>query len=157
RVSVVNSFLPARHILNKRGADPNEHSWAVRGPHETSRGHAIGRRGDGGSGDKGKQEKSPMVCSMVKKGVVGAALTAGALYLVFGTSAPSYVRTAFHKVRQNARDAVSIQFEIDRTRGEIANLEPAIKDNIEVLARGLSDVEYLEREIVTVQDNLAVE
>ena len=68
-----------------------------------------------------------MVCSMVKKGLLGAALAAGALYLVFGTSAPSYVRTAFHKVRHNAKDAVPVQFEIDRARDEIAALEPAIQ------------------------------
>jgi hypothetical protein len=51
-----------------------------------------------------------MVCSMVKKGLLGAALTAGGLFLVFGTSAPSYVRTAFHKMRHNAKDAVPVQF-----------------------------------------------
>ena len=85
-----------------------------------------------------------MVCSMVKKAVLGAALSAGALYLVFGTSAPSYVRTAFYQVRHNAKDAVPVQFEIDRARGEIANLEPAIKDNIETLARAEVDVEHLD-------------
>ena len=31
-----------------------------------------------------------MMCAMVKKGLVGTALGAGALFLVFGTSAPSY-------------------------------------------------------------------
>jgi len=98
-----------------------------------------------------------MVCSMVKKGVLGAALGAGMLYLVFGTSAPSYVRTAFHKVRHNAKVAVPVQFEIDRARGEIANLEPAIRDNIEALARAEVDVEYLDREIATTRDNLAGE
>ena len=98
-----------------------------------------------------------MVCSMVKKAVLGAALSAGALYLVFGTSAPSYVRTAFHRVRHNVEDAVPIQFEIDVARGEIANLEPAIKDNIETLARAEVDVEHLDREIATIQDNLASE
>jgi septal ring factor EnvC (AmiA/AmiB activator) len=98
-----------------------------------------------------------MVCSMIKKAVLGAALSAGAMYLVFGTSAPSYVRTAFHRVRHNAKDAVPVQFEIDRARQEIANLEPAIKDNIEVLARAEVDVEYLNREIATTQANLASE
>jgi len=98
-----------------------------------------------------------MVCSMLKKAVLGAALSAGALYLAFGTSAPSYVRTAFCRVRHNAKDAVPVQFEIDRARGEIANLEPAIKDNIETLARAEVDVEYLDREIATTQDNLAGE
>ena len=98
-----------------------------------------------------------MVCSMVKKAILGAALSAGTLYLVFGTSAPSYVRTAFCRVRHNAKDAVPVQFEIDRARGEIANLEPAIKDNIEALARAEVDVEHLDREIVAVRSNLETE
>jgi chromosome segregation ATPase len=94
---------------------------------------------------------------LIKKAVLGAALSAGALYLAFGTSAPSYVRTAFCRVRHNAQDAVPVQFEIDRARGEIANLEPAIKDNIETLARAEVDVEYLDREIAMTQENLAGE
>jgi chromosome segregation ATPase len=98
-----------------------------------------------------------MVCSMVKKGLLGAALSAGAMYLVFGTSAPSYVRTAFHKVRHNAKSAVPVQFEIDRTREEIASLEPAIKDNIETYARAEVDVEHLEKEIAATKGNLAAE
>jgi len=98
-----------------------------------------------------------MVCSIIKKAVLGAALSAGALYLAFGTSAPSYVMTAFHRVRHNAKDAVPVQFEIERARQQIANLEPAIKDNIEILARAEVDVEYLNREIAATQANLASE
>jgi chromosome segregation ATPase len=94
---------------------------------------------------------------MVKKGLLGAALTAGGLFLLFGTSAPSYVRTAFHKMRHNAKDAVPVQFEIERARQQIANLEPAIKDNIEILARAEVDVEHLDREIVATRDKLAAE
>lgn len=98
-----------------------------------------------------------LCCSLAKKMALGTALTAGALYLVFGTSAPSYVRTAFHKVRHNAKDAVPVQFEIDRARDEVAALEPAIRDNIEVLARAEVETEHLEREIATVKDRLAAE
>jgi len=98
-----------------------------------------------------------MVCKMVKKAVLGAALGAGALYLVFGTSAPSYLRTGFHKFRHNVKSGVPVQFEIDRAREEIANLEPAIRNNIETLARAEVEVEHLDREIVTVRDNLAAE
>ena len=54
-----------------------------------------------------------MLCKMVKKGVLGAALGAGALALLFGTAAPSYVKTAFHKIRHSARDSVGVQFRID--------------------------------------------
>lgn len=98
-----------------------------------------------------------MVCKLMKKGLMGAALTAGALYLAFGTSAPSYVRTAFHKVRHSAKDSVPIQFEIDRAKEEIASLEPAIHHNLEELARAEVDVEHLQREVETVRTNLATE
>ena len=95
-----------------------------------------------------------MVCSMVKKGLLGAALGAGTLFLVFGTSAPSYVKTAFHKVRQSAKDAVAPQFEIDRARKEIASLKPMFDQNKETLARAEVEAEHLEREVVTIQANL---
>jgi len=98
-----------------------------------------------------------MVCSMVKKGLLGAALGAGTLFLVFGTSAPSYIRTAFHKVRQSAKDAVDPQFEIDRARAEIANLQPAFEQNIETLARAEVETKNLEREILAIQANLESE
>src|SRR5438270_293645 len=95
-----------------------------------------------------------MVCKMVKKGVIGAALTAGALYLVLGSHAPSYVRTAFHKVRHSAKSSVPIQFDIERARDEIAALAPAIDNNKEELARAEVDVEHLQSEIATVRTNL---
>jgi chromosome segregation ATPase len=94
---------------------------------------------------------------MVKKGLLGAALTAGGLYLVFGTAAPSYVRTAFHKVRQSAKDATPIQFDIDRAKDDIAALGPAIQENMETLARAEVDVEYLQREIGEIEKNLTAE
>jgi len=98
-----------------------------------------------------------MACSMIKKGVLGAALAAGTLYLAFGTSAPSYVRTAFHKVRGHAHDAVPVQFEIDRARQEIARLEKPIQETRQVYFRTQVDAEYLEREVATTRANLEKE
>ncbi len=98
-----------------------------------------------------------MGCSLVKKAVVGTALGAGALYLAFGTSAPSYVRTAFHKVRHSAKNAVPVQFDIDRAREEIAGLEPAIKEGIAQVAEARVEIKRLEREIVATRTNLATE
>ena len=98
-----------------------------------------------------------MVCKLMKKGVMGAALGAGALYLAFGTSVPSYVRTAFHKIHHSAKDSVPISFQIDRARDEISRLEPAILENRETLARAEVDVEHLKQEIATVEKNLAGE
>jgi chromosome segregation ATPase len=95
-----------------------------------------------------------MVCSMVKKGLVGTALGAGTLFLVFGTSAPSYVKTAFHKVRENVKDSVDPQFEIDRARHDIENLKPMFDQNKETLARAEVEAENLEGEVTTMQASL---
>jgi septal ring factor EnvC (AmiA/AmiB activator) len=95
-----------------------------------------------------------MVCRTVKKGLVGAGLGALALFVLFGTSAPSYFRTVVSRVRQGAQDAVPIRFEIDRARQEIAALEPAIHDNIEALANAEVDVKALENEIAATEVNL---
>jgi chromosome segregation ATPase len=93
-------------------------------------------------------------CSVMKKAVLGTTLGAGALYLAFGTSAPSYVKTAFHKVRDNAKSAVPVQFEIDRAREEIASLEPAIKDGIAQYVQAQVEIENLGREISAMKSNL---
>jgi chromosome segregation ATPase len=98
-----------------------------------------------------------MACSLMKKGLLGAAMGAGALYLAFGTSAPSYVQTALHRGREAIKSTTSPEFDIDRARGEIASLEPAIKDNIENLARAQVEVEHLDFEIIAIRTNLGSE
>ena len=95
-----------------------------------------------------------MVCSMVKKGLLGAALGTGALFLVFGTSAPSYVKTAFHRIRQSAKEHVNPQFEIERARQDIESLKPMFDQNKETLARAEVEAEHLEREVGTISANL---
>jgi len=95
-----------------------------------------------------------MMCAMVKKGLVGAALASGALFLVFGTSAPSYVKTAFHKVQHGVKGAIPPQFDIDRAREAINDLKPMFDQNKETLARAEIEVEHLEKEVTTIQANL---
>jgi hypothetical protein len=104
-----------------------------------------------------KEENFNMVCSMVKKGLLGAALGAGTLFLVFGTSAPSYVKTAFHKVRENVKDSIDPQFDIDRARQEIDSLKPMFDQNKETLARTEVEAEVLEREVGATQAELEKE
>jgi chromosome segregation ATPase len=64
------------------------------------------------------------------------------------------VRTAVHKVKQNAKDSVPLPFDIDRAREEIAGLEPAIRENIVKLARAEVDVEHLDKEIAAIRTNV---
>jgi len=98
-----------------------------------------------------------MVCKMVKKGLLGTAGLAGTSFLLFGTSAPSYFKTACVKARHAVQNKVPIQFDIERAKQEIAELEPAILNNREDLARAEVDVEHLEREVSAVRANLAKE
>ena len=98
-----------------------------------------------------------MVCSLVKKGLVGAALGAGTLFLVFGTHAPSYVKAAVHKFRRDAHNRVPVRFDIDRARDDIARLVPAIRENMEILARVEVEAEHLDREITATRANLDTE
>ena len=47
-----------------------------------------------------------MVCKMAKRGLLTTVAVIGGLALLFGTHAPSYVRTAFHRVRNTAQQSV---------------------------------------------------
>jgi septal ring factor EnvC (AmiA/AmiB activator) len=98
-----------------------------------------------------------MICSTIKKGVVGAGLGAMTLGLLFGTSAPSYVKTAFCRVRATAESRVPIEYKIEEARQQVAALEPAIKQNIEALVRAEIDVRDLDREIALTKANLEQE
>jgi chromosome segregation ATPase len=89
-----------------------------------------------------------MVCKMVKRGVLGAALGAGALALLFGTAAPSYVKTAFHGVRQSVKDGVPPEFQVQRAKQQLADLTPAILKCSENVARADVKVEKLQEEIL---------
>jgi chromosome segregation ATPase len=95
-----------------------------------------------------------MVCKLLKKGLIGAALGAGTLGLLFGTSAPNYVQTAFHKVRASARASVPFEYDIDKARQEVSKLEPAIIQGIEALAKAEVESEHLQKEIVATRNDL---
>jgi chromosome segregation ATPase len=98
-----------------------------------------------------------MVCKMVKKGLIGTALGAGVLALLFGTAAPSYFKAAIANLRSGAKAAVPIEFDIDRVQQEIASLEPAIQKGIEALAKAEVEAKHLETEIASTQATLTRE
>lgn len=95
-----------------------------------------------------------MVCKMMKKGLIGAALGAGALGLIFGTAAPSYVKTTFHKARNGVKGSVPIEFEIERAKQEIAALRPAIAGAIEALVKAEVESEHLQKDIAATREEL---
>lgn len=98
-----------------------------------------------------------MICTTIKKGLVGAGLGVMTLGLLFGTSAPSYVKTAFTRVRATAESNVPIEYKIEEARQQVAALEPAIKESIEALVRAEIDVKDLDKEIALTKANLEKE
>ena len=98
-----------------------------------------------------------MICKVMKKGLIGAALGAGALGLIFGTAAPSYVKTTLHNARNRVKGSVPIEFEIDRARQEIAGLRPAIEGGIEALVKAQIEAEHLQKEIATTREEMNTE
>src|SRR3954453_16502137 len=114
----------------------------------------MARAADGTPWPRIRTGDSTMVCKVMKKGLIGAALGAGALYLAFGTHAPSYVKTSFHNARQSVKGSVPIEFEIDRARQEIAQLEPAINGAIEALVKAEVEAEQLDKEIASTRGEL---
>jgi DNA repair exonuclease SbcCD ATPase subunit len=97
------------------------------------------------------------MCTMIKKALVGAGLGALTLGLLFGTSASSYVKTAFQKVRSTAERNVPIEYKIEEARQQVAALEPAMKETIEALVRAEVAVDGLVEEIALTKANLEKE
>ncbi|MCA9080489.1 MAG: hypothetical protein KDA58_08015, partial [Planctomycetaceae bacterium] len=84
---------------------------------------------------------------MVKKVVVsGIALTVlGGL--LFGRDLGSYVWTGVSSVRDQVRSGVPLEFEIERTRQEVAQLLPEIRKSVTQIAQQEVDVNRLRESI----------
>jgi len=95
-----------------------------------------------------------MLYSFIKKATVLTVLGGGTMVALFGTPAASYVSTAIGKVRHAAKDAVPVQFEIDRARNQVEALTPAIRQHVEQMARAEEDVRMLEGDITETTANL---
>lgn len=86
---------------------------------------------------------------MLKKILLGSALTATAGGLLLGTSAFSYVKTGYHSLRDTVKDQIPIEVEIKRARELISDLKPEIASNLKMIAREEVEVNKLQREVVT--------
>jgi chromosome segregation ATPase len=77
---------------------------------------------------------------------VSAGLVLVGLFL-FGRHAASYVGTGASWVRDSVKDSVPLNFEIDRARNMVKNLQPEIQKNMHVIAKEEAEVERLEQQI----------
>ena len=92
---------------------------------------------------------------MLKKAIVTAAAVAVASGFVFGTDVFSYVSTGADNVRQAVKSEVPIEFELDRARTLVKDLDPEIKKSLHVIAEEQVAVEKLEKAIAKRESRIA--
>jgi chromosome segregation ATPase len=84
---------------------------------------------------------------------VSAGLVLVGLFL-FGRHAASYVGTGAGWVRDSVKDSVPLNFEIDRARNMVKNLQPEIQKNMHVIAKEEAEVERLQQQVEQGADKL---
>jgi hypothetical protein len=84
---------------------------------------------------------------MIKKAIlltVGIGLT---MAVLFGRNAASYVSTTYHRLTSSVEEAVPVDFQIDRARQMVRDLDPEIRRSMHVIAKEEVALEQLNRQI----------
>jgi hypothetical protein len=84
---------------------------------------------------------------VIKKVVVSTLLFGLVGGLTFGTSALSYLSTAFHRTTASVERAVPVEFQLDRARQMVRDLAPEVRHSMEVIAKEEIELERLAEQI----------
>jgi len=84
---------------------------------------------------------------MIKKVLIGTAITAVIGTFVFGRDVLSYARTAGSSIRDAVRSEVPLDFEVNRARRMVQNLMPDIRKCMHVIAEQQVEVEHSSDEV----------
>ena len=93
--------------------------------------------------------------NMLKKGLIAGGALALLLGLLFGRDAFSYVKTSFGRVKDSVRHSVPVQFELERARKMIQDLDPEISRHKRQIAREELDLQKLVAQVTDEQAKLA--
>jgi len=91
---------------------------------------------------------------MLRKGLVAGGALALLLGLFFGRDVFSYVKTSFGWVKTSVRDSVPVQFELERARKMIQDLDPEISQHKRQIAREELDLQKLTAQVADEQAKL---
>ena len=94
---------------------------------------------------------------MIKKLVFVVVLGAVAAVFFLGRDAVSYIRTSVGWMKDSVKSSVPVQFEIERARRMIKDLEPEVRKNVQAIAKEEVEVEKLQKQIVDTEARLAKE
>jgi chromosome segregation ATPase len=92
---------------------------------------------------------------MLKKSVYAAGGALLLMTLLFGRDACSYVSTTVGWMKDSVRESIPLEFEIERARKMLADLEPEIRRNMHLIAKEEVDLERLENQIDRLDEKLA--
>jgi hypothetical protein len=88
---------------------------------------------------------------MIKRAVlvvIGLGLTT---VVLFGRNAASYVSTSYHRVTGAVHDSVPVEFQIDRAKQMVRDLDPEIRRSMHVIAKEEVALEQLNQQIANNQ------
>ncbi len=90
---------------------------------------------------------------MLKKTIITALSVALASGLLFGTSAVSYMKTAYRGVTNSVEQSVPIEFQIERASNMVADLAPEIRHSMHVIAKEEIELDQLAEQIQRAEAN----
>jgi hypothetical protein len=88
---------------------------------------------------------------MFKKTVLAAVVVVLAAGMLFGRGTWSYLTTGYERATQSVEDSVPLEFQIDRARKMVRDLEPEIRRSMAVIAKEEVEVESLDKRIESAQ------
>jgi hypothetical protein len=89
---------------------------------------------------------------MIKKALLLALGVGITTSILFGRNAASYVSTTYHRLTSSVEEAVPVDFQIDRAKQMVRDLDPEIRSAMHVIAKEEVAVEGLNGQIATNQD-----
>lgn len=92
---------------------------------------------------------------MLKKSLYVAAAVALLLGLLFGRDAISYVSTSVGQLHEQVKDSVPIEFELERARNMIKEIDPEIRRSMHLIAKEEVRVDRLAKQIDDLEGKLA--
>ncbi|MGI9429454.1 MAG: hypothetical protein ACR2NM_12405 [Bythopirellula sp.] len=84
------------------------------------------------------------MCKKIVMSVLAVGLVAG---LLLGRNAVSYVTTSYERVAESVEESVPTEFQIDRARKMVRDLEPEIRRSMHVIAKEEVEVQQLDERI----------
>jgi hypothetical protein len=84
---------------------------------------------------------------MIKKALFTVVCLGLTTVVLFGRDAASYVGTTYNRLTSSVKDSVPVEFQIDRARGMVQDLEPEIRRSMHVIAKEEVALEQLNAQI----------